>query len=185
VAQFDPFELLPEALPRVQLGGLGRQAFQVEPLRRAIGQRLGHEVAAMNWCPVPENDHAAVDLTQQVLEKGDHILRIESMILTVDVQLAFRRDGADRGEMVAGVPLPPDGGLADRGVGAHHAGQGIEPGFVYEEDRVLLRLGPFVISGHVSSRQGAIAASSRWRARRAGFGGVQRMAWHKRPTWRG
>ena len=90
VAPVDPLELSPEALSRVRLGGIGRQAFEVEPLRRAISQKLVQEVAVVNRCRILENDHAAGDLTQQVLAKGDHMLRIESMILTVGVQLAFR-----------------------------------------------------------------------------------------------
>jgi hypothetical protein len=32
IVQLDPFELLPEALARVQLRGVGRQALQVEAL---------------------------------------------------------------------------------------------------------------------------------------------------------
>jgi hypothetical protein len=43
-------------------------------------------------------------------------------------------------------------------------------------------LRPLLIAGHVSSRQRAIAASPRWRARRAGFCGLQRSTRHKRPT---
>jgi hypothetical protein len=62
----------------------------VEPWRRAIGQTLVHKVAAVNRCRIPEHVHAAGDLAQQVLEKGDHILRIESMILTVEASLALR-----------------------------------------------------------------------------------------------
>ena len=51
VAQLDPFELLPEALPRVELRGIGWQAFQVEPLRRAIGQKLANDVTAVDRGP--------------------------------------------------------------------------------------------------------------------------------------
>jgi hypothetical protein len=42
-----------------------------------------------------------------------------------------------------------------------------------------------LMAGHVSARQRAIAASSRWRARRTGFCGLQWITWHKRPPGRG
>ena len=38
MAPFDPFELRPQPLPRVQVRGLGRQALHVNPLRRTIHQ---------------------------------------------------------------------------------------------------------------------------------------------------
>jgi hypothetical protein len=42
-----------------------------------------------------------------------------------------------------------------------------------------------LMAGQVSSRQRAIAAASRWRARRTGCCGLQWSPWHKRPPWRG
>jgi hypothetical protein len=101
------------------------------------------------------------------------------------VQLALGRDGPDGREMLAGAPLPQDRRLAHRRVCAHHTGQGIEPGLIDEEERVPLGLGPLLSAGQVSSRQRVMAPSSRCRARRAGVCGLQRTAWHKRPTWRG
>jgi hypothetical protein len=67
--------------------------------------------------------------------------------------------------MIAGPPLVQDGRLAHRHIRAHHAGEGIEAGFIDEEDPLLLGLRPLLIAGHVSSRQRASAASSRLRAR--------------------
>jgi hypothetical protein len=40
MAQLDPFALLPEALARVQLRGIGRQALEMEAWRRPIRQEL-------------------------------------------------------------------------------------------------------------------------------------------------
>jgi hypothetical protein len=75
--------------------------------------------------------------------------------------------------------------MADGRRGANHTGQRVEPGFVYEEDVLLLGLRPFLMAGQVPWRQRAMATSSRWRAHRAGFCGLQRVALHQRPTWRG
>ena len=51
IPQFDPFELLPEALTRVQLRRIGRQAFQAEALGGAIGQEFLDRVATVDRCP--------------------------------------------------------------------------------------------------------------------------------------
>src|SRR5918992_218676 len=75
--------------------------------------------------------------------------------------------------MVPGATFPQDGRLAHGRRGAHDTGRGRETRPIYEEDRLLLRLGPYLIAGHVSSRHCAIATSSRCCARRTGFWGLQ------------
>jgi hypothetical protein len=110
LAPLHPFELLPEALARVELRAVGRQALQMEALRRALGQELADDVTAMNRGAIPDDDHAAGHLPQQVLQEGDHIHRVESAVLTLKIQLALRRDGADGREMLTGAPVPQEGG---------------------------------------------------------------------------
>jgi hypothetical protein len=185
IAQFDPFELRPQPLPRVQFRGIGRQALRVNPLSRTIHQERFDTMAAVYGGAIPDDDQAARDLPQQVLQERDHIRRVESAVLTMEIQLPLRGDGTDGREMVAGVPLAQDGRLAPWGIGVHDTGQGIKPGFVYEEDGLLLGFRPLLMAGQVSSRQRVIAASSRWRARRMGLCGLQRIALQRRPTWVG
>ena len=51
IAQFDAFEMGPEALAGIQLWGIGGEAFQMEPVRRAIRQeRLD---ARLRWIGAP------------------------------------------------------------------------------------------------------------------------------------
>jgi hypothetical protein len=175
----------PQPFTGIQFRRIGGQALHVEALGGPIGQELLDAVTAMNRRPVPEEQQTARDLAQQVLQKGDDIDGIDGLVLPMKIQLAFRGEGADRREMIPGPPFPEDGGLAYWGIRADDTGQGIEPRFIDEEDRLPLGFGPFLSAGQVSSRQWVMATSSRWRARRAGFCGLQRMAWHKRPTWRG
>ena len=182
MAELNPFELLPEALARIQFRRIRRQALQVKALRRSIGQELLDDATAVNGGSVPDDDHAARDFTQQVLQKGDYVGRVERVVLATEIELALKRDGTDGREVVAGPPLSQDGGLADRSIGAHDTRQGIKSGFVYKQDGLLLGLRPFWMAGQVSSCHWAMAASSRRWARRAGFCGLQRMALHKRPT---
>jgi integrase/recombinase XerD len=91
----------------------------------------------------------------------------------------------DGRQMVAGAPLPQNGGLAHGCIRAAHTGQGIEPRFVSEKDAVPLGLRPLWSAGQVSWRQRAIAPSSRCRARRAGLCRLHWSAWHQRPTGTG
>jgi hypothetical protein len=185
IAQLDPFEVGPQPLTRIQLGSIGREPFQMDAVSCAVRQKALDDTAAVNRSPIPNDDHAAGYLPQQMLQKGDDILRIDRMLLAGEIQLAFGRHGADGREMVTRPPLPQDGRVPYRGIGADDTGQRIEPGLIDEEDRLLLRLGPLLRAGQVSPRQRAMAASSRWRARRAGFCGLQPMALSSRPTWTG
>jgi hypothetical protein len=161
MAELDPFELLPEPLARIQFRGVGRQAFQMEALRRAVGQEFFDDVAAVDRRAIPANHDLARHLPQQVFEKCDPVVRVEGVALAMEVERALGREGAARGEMVARAPLPQDGRVAHRRIRAYHTGQGIEAGFVYEEAGLPLGLRPFLMAGQVCSRQCAMAASSR------------------------
>ncbi len=114
VAQFHTFELLPDTLVGVQLRGIGRQALQMQTLRRAMGQKLANDVTAVDRGPIPDHDQAAGHFAPQVCQTGDHSLGVDGVILSMAIQLALRRDGADGRQMVAGVPLPQDRRLAPR-----------------------------------------------------------------------
>ena len=183
VAQLNPFKVGPEAFTRMQFRGVGRQALQVQPLGGAVRKEPLDSVAAVDRRAIPDNQQTAGHFAQQMLETRHDGLRVDGVVLGVEVQPALRRQRADGGAMIARLPLPQDGGLPHRGVAAHHTRQGIETRFVYQEDGLLLGLRPFLRAGQVVSRQCAIAASSRCRARRAGFWRLQRIAWHTRPIW--
>jgi hypothetical protein len=90
MAQLHPFELLPEALARVQLRRIGGEPLQVEALGCPIGQERLNDLTTVNGGTVPDDDHPAWDFTQQVLQEGDHICRVESAILTMEIPFALR-----------------------------------------------------------------------------------------------
>jgi hypothetical protein len=161
VAQLDPCELLPAAFARLQCRGLGRQALQVQPLGRPSRQALLAAMAAVEGGALPDEDHLAGDLAPQVFETRDDVIRIAGAVLAGAGHLALWRHGADGGEMSARPPRSPDGGLPHRRIGAHHTGQGMKTGLVYEEAALWLLRRPFLMAGQVGSRQGAMAASSR------------------------
>jgi hypothetical protein len=176
VAPLDAFELWPDALVRMQLRSVGRQALEVKALCRAVREALLEALTAMHGSTSPDAHQAAWDLTSQGLQKAHNISRSEGAVLAVAVELPLRREGSDGGERIACAPCAQDRGLAGRRLGAHHPRPGVDPGFVYQADRVLLGLRPLLRAGHGPWRPGALAASSRWRARRLGCCGLQRIA---------
>ena len=101
------------------------------------------------------------------------------------VPRAFGRDGADGREMVTPPPLPHDGRVARQGPRCARPWATDSSRIRLCRDRVLRGLRPRLRAGQVSSRQRAMAASSRWRARRAGVCGLQPITWSRRPPWTG
>jgi hypothetical protein len=183
--ELDPFQMRPQALARIQSRGIGGQALHVEALRCPVREEVFADLTAVNRGAIPDDPYAAWSLSQPMLQKGDDIERVERPFLAAQIQLALRRDGADGREMITGPPFRQDRGMAHWGLGADHTGQGIDPRFIDEEDRLPPGLCPLLSASQVSCRQCAMAASSRWRARRAGVCGLQHMALSKRPTWTG
>jgi hypothetical protein len=127
VPELDPFQMPPEAFAGIQFGGIGWQALDVKPLSRSIGQERLDDTATMNRSPIPHDDHATGHLPQHMFQEGDHIRRVDGVILAVEIQLALEGERADRREMIMGPPGPQDGGVAHWGIRPHDAGQGIKP----------------------------------------------------------
>jgi hypothetical protein len=89
ISEFDALQVGSEALAGIQFSGIGGEALHTEPLRRAIGQELCDEVTAVDRRAISDNHHLARHLPQQVLEKRDHIVRIDSTVLAVEGELAL------------------------------------------------------------------------------------------------
>jgi hypothetical protein len=185
IPELDSCQMSPQALARIQLRGIRRQALSMESFRSARRQELLDRVTAMDRRAILEDHQATSHFAPQMLQKGHDISRVEGRFLAVKVQRTREGDGADGREMSAGPPLLQHGRLAHGGIGPDDAGQGREPRFVYAKDALRLDVCPLLMAGHVSCRQRAMAASSRWRARRAGVCGLQRRPLSRRPTWTG
>jgi hypothetical protein len=78
-----------------------------------------------------------------------------------------------------------DGSLANRGVGAHLAGQQVEPRLVGKDHRRSLCYCLFLTWGQRSSCHRWRASSFLWVARCTGFWLLQPLAFRIRPTWEG
>ena len=94
----------------------------MQSLCGTVGQERFDHMAAMNRGTIPNDDHTARDLAQQVLQEGDHIGRIEGAVLAGEIQLPLGGHSADGREMIPGPPLPQDRRVSYRGVWADDTG---------------------------------------------------------------
>jgi hypothetical protein len=62
----------------------------------AIGEEVSDDLTTMNRCTIPDDHHPARHLAQQVLEKPNDVVRVEGVILAVEVEFTLGRDGTDR-----------------------------------------------------------------------------------------
>ena len=136
---------------RVQIGCIAGQPFQAKPLRTTIGQEVLDGLASVDRRAVPDHQQFAGDVTQQVLQKADHIRATESTLLCHQQQGAVYCDAADGRYVVLGQRNSQNGGLTARSVGAYQTGQQIEARFVYPNDGSALFFRPLFSSGQRSA----------------------------------
>src|SRR3972149_5387464 len=120
-----------------------------------------------------------------MLEKANHICTAVGALLHQSQQGARARDAADDRQVIPRQPHAQDGGLPTGRISANHGGQEIEARLVYPDDGSAFFLGPLFIAGHRSVYHAAMAASSRWVARRIGFWTLQAIARRRRLTCAG
>src|SRR3972149_9353342 len=116
-----------------------------------------------------------------MLEKPNDIRAAIGALLRVQQHAAGGRDRADHRQVILAQRRAQDRGLPLRRIGVHDERQEVEARLVYPDDGALFLLGLFLITGHRSVRQAAMAFSSRWLARRIGFCTLPPIA---RRSWR-
>jgi hypothetical protein len=124
VAQLDPFELFPQALAQIEFGGACRQALQVHSLVHAMSQDHLDDLTAIYGSAIPDDDHAAGDFANEMLQRGNDISRVHRVILRMKVELAIGRRGDDRREVITGSPLLENWRVAYQRIGVDNTGQG-------------------------------------------------------------
>ena len=139
VPQLDPLEVVPDAFGRVQVRCIAGQALQTEPLRCPSRQKVFDRLPLMDRRSIPDDEHTAADLAQQLSQEPHHRLGRVGRLPHLQEEPPVEREAADRGEMVAGQLDAQDRRLAARGPGASRMRQEIEPRLVYPDDGV-----PFV-----------------------------------------
>lgn len=137
-----------------------------------------HDRAAMNVAVVPHDDDRTAEMPQQIAEKRTGVRRAEILAMQLEIESvvaaagAQREPGDDRNAIMF-LPVVQDRRLAPGRPGAAHGRDQEEARLVDENEVGTQPRGVFFTRGHSRAFHSAIAASSRWSARRSGFCGVQ------------
>src|ERR671915_1052347 len=185
ILQLHPFQVVPDPLIRVQLGGIGGQLLQMDPLPSWAGQEGFDLLAAVDGAAIPDDQQPHRDMGGQLLQEPRRIYTPEGPVLHSGVQPTMGSNAADYREMVPAEGCPEHWSLAPRGIGLDHQGQQVAATLVYEDDGPAFLPGLFFRAGQRSSLQRRMAASSRWLARLSGFCRLHPCSLRMRPTWEG
>lgn len=188
VGQRVALEVTPEQLYRIEFRGVGRQELEMDG--PAAPQEAPDDVSAVGVETVPDHDEGPLDLAAQVAEElhdiggGEIGVGQELKVQPDPLALGGHGEGRNGRDLVAGAgPLGDSRGDTTRGPGASHERGHQEPALVDEHEQGVQRTGFFLMRGHSTRTQRRIAASSRSRACRSGFCGVQPKARSTRPIW--
>jgi hypothetical protein len=69
VAQFDPSEIIPQAFDGIEVGGVGWQLLQMQPLGRSPSKEVLDGLAAMNRRSIPNNQQFPKILRRSIRKK--------------------------------------------------------------------------------------------------------------------
>src|SRR5437016_10307148 len=89
VFQLDILQVVPDPFSRVQVWGIARQLLQIQPSSSTLCQESLDRLISMDRCPIPDHQHLAVDVPQQVFEETYHIYSLERSLLHRHQQLSL------------------------------------------------------------------------------------------------
>lgn len=181
-------EISPQVFDGVQFRCVG---WKKDPAHmRVRGQEVTHEMGSMRLQAVPDHHERRTELAIQLSEKRHGAPRVDiGVAVQTEVQahpIPLRRDAqrADHAHFaVRAGALANDGCRATWRPGAPHQRRHQKRGFVDEDQPGFQTRGVFFTRGQSDLTQVAIAVSSRSKARRVGFCGLQPKARIKRPIW--
>jgi hypothetical protein len=101
VPQLDAFEIRPDTLIRVEIGRVAWQLLQAQPLGSTLSQEVFDRLTAMDRRSIPDDQHLARYLSQQMPQEEHDVWTVEGVVLNLQQQAATRRDTADDRHMVA------------------------------------------------------------------------------------
>ena len=177
----------PEHLDRVEFGSVGREELEVDPpgAIECLAQFLG----AVTGKAVPHDDEGALQVAPEIGKEAAEVASLRVLPRQQRKVKSYagpaRREGecADHRDFVVGSgALVEDRCLTARRPGAAHQGRHQEPGLVDEDQARVQPAGFFLTRGQTVLTHVRMASSSRSRARRSGFCGLQPIPWRSRPT---
>ena len=175
------FHPSPQPFVGIQFGGIGRQTIHPEPGVMGF-ERRPRLFRAVRVQTVPEQEDPAWNPAQQVADEGDDFRAGDGAPHQTEIGVRVRRDRRDGRQLRPAEAVVEKRRLASRSPGFARGGQQREAALVEEDQRGLQALGFFFKRGQVCCTQRWIAASSRSRARRAGFCQLQPKRCRRRQT---
>ena len=187
VGQGIQFHVTPDSLHGIELWCIGRQVLDAEA--RVALEEAANDDSAMHVEVVPDEDHMAPEMAEQVSEKEDNPLaldiemRSQGEVKSYPVAPAGYREGADDRDLLPMASLLiEDRSLSARRPGPPHQRREQQAALV-EEDEMRVQPGRvFFTRGQSTLTHRWMACSSRSRARRSGFCGLQPNVRRSRPT---
>jgi len=179
------FHVAPDPLGGVQFWSISWKAFQMKSVCSSIGEVSLDPLGSMDGTPIPNHEQQTRDLALQIIQELNHLLGRNGMFISFQEQFPLGGDPGNGRQMIAQQVFFQDRRQTPRCIAAHHHGQQVEPGFVYEDDDSPFFAGLFLSSGQRSCHQRSISSGLRCLACTNGFWGVQPNSLRMRLTWAG
>lgn len=165
-------EMIPDALVRVQFGGVRRERHQVQP--GSACEKFSHRFAVVDCAVVQQNDQMAADLEQQITEECQNFVSLNVALIQLAVQFTMEPLGADGnagngGNPIMTIPITQKGCLPHRTPCFSDRGDQEKSGFVDKHYMGCQPCGVFFTHGQTVRFHSAMAASLRSTARPSGF----------------
>lgn len=181
VGQLVMFPITPDVLHRIELGRVGRQALGYQPAALR-GDKLLDQPRPMSGQSVPHHQQLARQVAQQMAEEVGHLGGPDSAWVAPEVKVPPGNAGGSRERFPIEVILQHRSLSAWR-PSPHSMRALAQSALVDEDDSAPLRAGFFLIRGHSTFFQRAIACSSRSTARPVGRWQLQLSLRKMRQTW--
>ncbi len=132
-----PFGVGPDGFVRVELRGVGRKEFEMQP--RELAADFPNPFSFVNAGVVPDHDDVPAEVAQQVSEEFAHLVVLDVLRVALEVQADAPTPGRngearDHGDAIMPVAMMNDGRLAARSPGLSHRGDQEEARLVDEDD---------------------------------------------------
>ena len=187
VRQGIALEVGPEDLDGVELGGIGRQEGDVAGLTMQV---LRDDLGPVTGQPVPDDEEGTAQMASECTKERDQpgrrdiFVGAEREVQPRAMAAGRQGQGGDDGHLFACTPaLIEDRGLAAGGPTTPHERGEQQATLVDEYQRGVQAPRFFLMRGQSTFTHRWIAASSRSRARRSGFCGLQPRVRSTRPIW--
>ena len=177
--------LAPDPFVGVEFGSVAGEVFDMKTPVPA--QEAAEVLSLVDLAVVPEQDHVAGQVPQQVPQKGADFRAtdVHPMELVVEgdpMALGTHRQRGDQRHFAMLIAVSRDRRLAAGRPGAANGAHQEEARFVKKDEVGAQVQSPFFMRGHSSRFHRSIRASSRSKARRSGFWQVHFRRWRSRPT---